>query len=471
MAYQSINNSPAVQTSPDEPTRSGNACLSCWCWFIQIAVWASICGLVVGIISETKEGYYACYAFLFCYIVYLITEFCSPTFSYLRHQKDNNRMYDKMGELFRTAPTITFTAQCYHYETRHHTSKDANGHVQHSTERVRINTHYDKMIMPYYSARDVSGLFLLDIGKASSIQKAFIKLHLQKEINFADPISYSDYLFHKEAFWQRNRYRDVHMDFHEFRDIPGFHTHNLVQIGDYHPAGVSVGLYVLCTLLTVCQFYKRYVDSFCVFQNYKIRKLISTRYNLLLPDYVQQYAPITPALNLTGSVMTYDSQNVGYCSSDYQVNVPTQEELDKAKQYENMIPHYGFSSVGGDAQIGVVQDLPNFAECNYDQPPPSFTSLGGDVALSDSQINSTGNNGFSGSDVNMNVNTNMNQNMQVNTNMNQNMNMNPQMNPNMNINMMGNPNMNVNMMGNPNMNMQYNMQSGYQPPMQGGFQG
>ena len=126
-----------------------------------------------------------------------------------------------------------------------------------------------------------------------------------------------------------------------------------------------------------------------------------------------------------------------------------------------MIPHYGFSSVGGDAQIGVVQDLPNFAECNYDQPPPSFTSLGGDVALSDSQINSTGNNGFSGSDVNMNVNTNMNQNMQVNTNMNQNMNMNPQMNPNMNINMMGNP----------NMNMQYNMQPGYQPLIQGGFQG
>lgn len=470
MAYQSINNNPAVQKSPDEPTRSGNACLSCWCWFMQIAVWVSIVLCALAPVTDVS----LCYGFPVCYIIYIITEFLSPTFSYLRHQKVGDKMYEKMRDLFSTAPTITFTAQCYHYETRHYTSKDANGRVQHRTERVRVDTHFDKMLMPYYSSRDVSGLFLLDIDRANANSKAFIKLHLQKEINFADPISYSDYLFHKEAFWQRNRYRDVHMDFHEFRDIPGFHTHNLVQIGDYHPAGVSVCMYVLWTLIPFCQFYKRYVDSFCVFQNYKIRKLVSTRYNLLLPDYVQQYAQITPALNLTGTVMTYQPQDVGYCSADYQVNVPTQEELDKAKQYENMIPHYGFTSVGGDAQIGVVQDLPNFAEVNYDQPPPSFSSLGGDIALSDSQINSTGNNGFSGQNVNMQVNTNMNQNMPMNNNMNVNMqvNTNTGMDPNMNQNMNMNPNMNINMMGNPNMNMQYNMQPGYQPPaMQGGFQG
>ena len=428
---------PQQVQDPGAPTRSGNDCLSCWCWTVQFLVWASLVGAVIFIVIDKPAG---AAVFPVVYIIYIISELCSPTFSYLRHQKGNDRMYEKMGELFRTAPTITFRAVCYHYETRHHTYKDSNGHTQHRTERVRVDTHHDSMNMPYYSARDVSGLFLLDIDRANANKKAFIKLHLQKEINFADSISYADYLFHKEAFWQRNRYRDVHMDFTETRDIPGFHTHNLVQIGDFHPSGVSSGLYVLSTFLMVAQFYKRYVDSFCVFQNYKIRKIVSTRYNLLLPDYGQQYAQITPALNLTGTLLTYEPNNVGYCSTDYQVQLPTQEELERAKQYENNVPHYGFSSVGGDSNYGVVQDLPQFAEVNYNQPPPAFASLGGEVSLSESQL--------------------------VKPTDSSAQNLNPQGNVNMNMNM-GDPNMNVQINVNPNMNQ------GYNPPQMGnqGYQG
>ena len=51
----------------------------------------------------------------------------------------------------------------------------------------------------------------------------------------------------------------------------------------------------------------------------------------------------------------------------------------KAKQYESNVPHYGFTSVSGDITIGVVQDIPQFVEANYNQPPPSFSSIGGDV--------------------------------------------------------------------------------------------
>lgn len=454
-----------VQQDADAPTRSGNSCLSCWCWTVQILVWASLVGGVIAVVyNGVLEGLYA---FGAIYVIYIITELCSPTFSYLRHQKGNDRMYEKMGELFRTAPIITFRAQCYHYETRHHSHRDSKGHIHHSTERVRVNTHFDSMNLPYYSARDVSGLFLLDIDRANVNKKAFIKLHLQKEINFADSISYADYIYQKEAFWQRNRYRDVHMDFSETREIPGFHTHNLVQIGDYHPGGVSACLYVLWTFLMVAQFYKRYVDSFCVFQNYKIRKIISTRYNLLLPDYGQQYAQISPALNLTGTLLTYEPNNVGYCSSNYQVQLPTQEELDKAKQYENSIPHYAFSSVGGDCNYGVVQDLPQFEEVNYNQPPPAFANLGGEVSLSESQIVKPTDS--SSQSLNPQANANMNMgdpNMNVNPNMNAQMNVNPNMNVQMNVN----PNMNVQMNVNPNMNQGYNPpimpNQGYQ-----GFQG
>lgn len=158
-------------------------------------------------------------------------------------------------------------------------------------------------------------------------------------------------MFHKEGFWQRNRYRVAYMDFNETRSIDGFHEYNLVQIGDYVPPDISAGRYLLFTFLTTVQFYKKKIDNLCVLQNYKIRKLVSTRYNLLLPDYSQQYASICPALNMNSQMMTYESNNTGYCYESASINVPSPEELEKAKQYESNVPHYGFTSVGGDINI------------------------------------------------------------------------------------------------------------------------
>ena len=93
-----------------------------------------------------------------------------------------------------------------------------------------------------------------------------------------------------------------------------------------------------------------------------------------------------PCLNLVTETFNYEVQNTGYCSSDYQVNLPTQEELESAQQYQSNIPQYGITSCGGD--IGIVQDLPPTFQVNYNLPPPNFTSIGGDVALSQDQIRS-----------------------------------------------------------------------------------
>ena len=238
-------------------------------------------------------------------------------------------MYEKIGQLFRTAPTITFHCDCYHWEERVEHYKDAEGHDQTRTNKVKITTHTDSFSMPYYSCKDVSGLFYLEADKAARNSKVFIKLHLKKEINFADPISYSDYMFHKEGFWQRNRYLDAYMDFNETRSIDGFHEYNLVQIGDYVPPDISAGRYLLFTFLMAVQFYKKKIDNLCVLQNYKIRKLVSTRYNLLLPDYSQQYASICPALNMNSQMMTYESNNTGYCYESANINVPSTKNLRK----------------------------------------------------------------------------------------------------------------------------------------------
>ena len=291
-------------------------------------------------------------------------------------------MYSQMLKLFSTPPVINFHAECYHYETHHYTTKDSEGKVKHHTEQRRVVTHTDSYNLPYYSTKDVSGLFLLRMDLAQAKNKAFIKLHLQKEVNFADSISYMDYINQKDLFWKRNRYLDVHMDFTETRYIPGMEKHNLVRIGKEDPLSVAIGWYILFVLLTLGQFYKKYVDSFCVFQNFKIRKLVSTRYNLLEPQFIQQYQPLMPSLNLIVEQYNFQPQETGYCSSNVQPILPTEEEINMASQYNNQIPNYGFTSEGG-----VIQDLPsNFNEQYYNAPPPSFTSMGGDISLDQSKI-------------------------------------------------------------------------------------
>ena len=379
-----LNPSPEQMMLPqDKKTRSGNCCLSFSCWLFSLATWASLATLIISAITNNNEllgpsgGIFA-----FCYIVYLILEFCSPTCSYLMNKQGDQGMYSQMGKLFSTPPVINFYAECYHYETHHYTTKDSEGNVEHHTEQRKVVTHRDSYNLPYYSTKDVSGLFLLRMDLAQAKKKAFIKLHLQKEVNFADSISYMDYLSQKDLFWRRNRFFDVHMDFNETRYIPGMEKHNLVKIGNEDPSSVAIGWYILFVILTFGQFYKQYVDSFCVFQNFKIRKLVSTRYNLLEPQFIQQYQPLMPALNLVVQQYSYQPQETGYCSSEVQPVLPTKEELERASQYNNQIPNYGLTISGG-----VIQDIPQFNEQNYNVPPPSFTSMAGDAVLNQNQIN------------------------------------------------------------------------------------
>ena len=84
MAYQTIQPQPVVQ-SQDGPTRSGNACLSCWCWTLQALVWIL---LIVGIILLVNGSLECFYGWIGCYIVHIISELCSPTFGYLPTKKE-----------------------------------------------------------------------------------------------------------------------------------------------------------------------------------------------------------------------------------------------------------------------------------------------------------------------------------------------------------------------------------------------
>lgn len=158
MSYPEIYSSPLIQPQ-DKPIHSSSPFLSCWCWTLQIFVWSAFFVLVLSIIQGRIQGPYA---FLIIYIIYVVSELCSPTFFYLIHQKSKDNLYTRMGEIFRATPSISFHCVCYHYEMKQVSYKDSKGNTQMRTERKRVDTFTDEMTLHYYSVRDVSGLFLLD---------------------------------------------------------------------------------------------------------------------------------------------------------------------------------------------------------------------------------------------------------------------------------------------------------------------
>ena len=143
-------------------------------------------------------------------------------------------------------------------------------------------------------------------------------------------------------------------------------------------------------MLTFCQFYKSYVDSFCINQKYKVRKIVSTRYDLNQPVYQEKYLQLIPQLNLITQQYEYKPTDYNYLNTEVQVNLPTQEELEKAKQYESKIPDYTISSGGGNIQAGVIEDNPTYSSYDYSAPPPEFASISGNVELKPEQINAAG---------------------------------------------------------------------------------
>ena len=161
--------------------------------------------------------------------------------------------------------------------------------------------------------------------------------------------------------------------------------HNLVKLVDQEPCMVNMLFFVLFTFLMVAEIFSIYVDSFCVYQKFKVRKLVSTRYDLNQPVY----QTFVPQLDLISNQYQYGQEYYNYVNQGYDLQLPTQEELEASKQYQNRIPDYQISS-GGDVQSGVIMDDPGYSSFNPNEAPAEFAAISGDVGINRDQVNENG---------------------------------------------------------------------------------
>ena len=364
-------------------------CFNVFCWIFQILVWLFLILTIIFFVANVSVKVTVLVIFIAVYITYISLEFCSMVCKYLCNKTSENGIYQKIGSYYRSYPVFSFYCECYHYELRKHvvrTRHKGKTRTRTVTKRVRVTTHRETYNFPYYSERDVSGLFYLDCDSAYISRKRYIELDIYEEINFADAISCYDYEVAKDRFWRRNRFRDKYFHFNESRYIPGLERNNLVSITNSEPCCVNFCSYFCCTMITFAEIYKLYYYTLTHRQAYRIRKLVSTRYDLNQPVY-QDFIPQIDLISLH-----YDFQmaDYNYINNDFHLVAPTAQELEKAKIYQNKVPDYKISSGGGKIHAGVIIDNPSYSSYDLNKPPQAFTSVAGEVALKKDQVNANG---------------------------------------------------------------------------------
>ena len=338
-------------------------------WICQAITWILLICLIVSLVIK---GFYSGifipgFFFLVAYLTYLAINFSSKESILFRYYKKDGSMFSVMESLFKTAPLIRMKSSSFHYFNQE--------------KKAQIFSYKDIQTFPYLSYRDVSGLFLLDLKDATTNDKSYIVHHLKKEINFADTLTYNDYIIKKTEFWKKNRYYDIYMEYQEERLIEGFMEDILMKVdGSSGSIFMTSTFFWICTFLTMSEFYKLYFNSRCIHQSFTIRKLISTHYNLNDEERLEKYTKLQPALSLCNQMFVFGTEKTGSIDILFKSPSFTEEEAKKAEeQYKPFIANYEVSTMRG--KSGVVKDLPNYNEENFNLPPPEFAGLGGNMEL------------------------------------------------------------------------------------------
>jgi hypothetical protein len=264
---------------------------------------------------------------LFFYITSIIlTCFTSPVWKYLKNKTTDKAIYETMQSHFSKAPVITLTTKSYHIDRM-------------DKDRRRWFTHEENVDFKYYSWKDVSGTFHLDLEQPNK-KPMYLLLRVKNEINFADTITVDDYTRMKKDLYARNASRDENIEETEQRTYEGYKEYTLVKLGEddscYFNKCVLV-IMLMCSLgvLFCWAFEKRIIK-----QSFVVKKLVSTRYNLLEEENSMKYSQVKPMVSVDSNVYECDEQVTGCVIDANKMAPPSAEELEKAKMYEKEVPHY-----------------------------------------------------------------------------------------------------------------------------------
>ena len=105
------------------------------CWITQTLIWVMTVIIIV-VRPNDNSGFFFVYSLLpFIYIVYVCHEIWTLTFCYLCNKKKIDEISEKMREIFKSNPEISF-----HYEASHFGFED------------KVTSFRESFSIPYYSS-------------------------------------------------------------------------------------------------------------------------------------------------------------------------------------------------------------------------------------------------------------------------------------------------------------------------------
>ena len=271
--------------------------------------------------------------FIIFYFLYLIIEFTSKNSSYLYNKKSISELYDRLKFIFKTQPTLNISCKCYHYENSLVEEEDENGNKKLVNQRKKFTTYSGSQNFPYYSSRDISGLFFFDTNDEIFKNKVYLKLNISTEVRFNDPVSFSDYQIFKSNFLIQNKCRDQQMDYKENFYVPNLKKNNLISLRDEEPGYINFFVFLLFVLIGMGEVFQSYLDYLSVEGNYKIKKIVSTRYDLNSEKCSRIYINDNPAIKFGDKEFNFQKEDYCYKDNNAIVNYPTLEEIETASKY------------------------------------------------------------------------------------------------------------------------------------------
>ena len=261
--------------------------------------------------------------YISCILIICLT---SPIWKYLNNKTTNKAIYETMQAHFSKAPVITLTTRSYHISGM-------------DDDRRRWYTHEENVDFKYYSWKDVSGTFHLDLSQTNK-KPIYMLLRVKNEIDFADSSTVDDYTRMKKDLYERNTSRDNNIEETEERTYEGYQEYTLVKLGKEDSCFFSKCVLVFMMMISLGIVFCWKFEKRIISQSFVVKKLVSTRHNLLEVENSVKYSQQKPMVSINSDVYEYDEQITGSVNDVNKVAPPSAEELKKAQMYEKEVTKY-----------------------------------------------------------------------------------------------------------------------------------
>jgi hypothetical protein len=250
---------------------------------------------------------------------------------------------EMLKKLFENSLLYKLKAECFHYVRR-----------PRSRRKDKVVTFTEIEFFKYYSCRDISGTLSLE-NNGDLNDKKLLRLLLFIESEFADEITVLDFNKQKDQFIIRSRSKDNHMDYSEKLDINEFQEYCLINLGDKNPWSVNTHIYTFFVFIPFIELYKFYLRFQWTDNEFTIKKVISSRFDLKEDCFDRKYKANNPKFLFKGVERTFE--NV-FTLPQRIYEPPSQEEINEAPtQIQLYLKKILRHNVNNDKENNHVEDI------------------------------------------------------------------------------------------------------------------